>query len=129
MCMFIKILRRRHKLEVNLTSTEMLIAILIPCYMLGKKRPIGVRMDVKNSLNILVKQHSTVGEGKKTKGNKRLDIRPQCLFSSVVSTYRYNTVSFCKTKKKLPLQSPMLTECQSSRLHPSVVCTPASCSP
>ena len=56
----------------------------------------------------------------KTRRQTRFDIRPQCLFSSVVSTYRYNTVSFCKTKKKLPLQSSMLTECQSSRLHPSL---------
>ena len=41
-------------------------------------------------------------------------IRPQCLFSSVVSTYRYNTVCFCKTKKKVTmLQSSVLTECQS----------------
>lgn len=55
---------------------------------------------------------------KKRRGQKRLHIRPQCLFSSVVSTYRYNTVSFCKTKKmKLPLQSSMRAECQSRRLH------------
>lgn len=65
----------------------------------------------------------------KRRRQKQLDIRPQCLFSSVVSTYRYNTVSFCKTKKKLPLQSSMLTERQSSRLHPSSVYTPDTCSP
>lgn len=61
----------------------------------------------------------------KTRWQKQVHIRPQCLFSSVVSTYRYNTVSFCKTKKKkkLPLQSSMLTECQSSRLHSSCVYT------
>lgn len=53
-----------------------------------------------------------------TRGRKLFHIRPQCLFSSVVSTYRYNTVSFCKTKKmKLSLQSSMCTECQSRRLH------------
>lgn len=53
-----------------------------------------------------------------TRGRQLFHIRPQCLFSSVVSTYRYNTVSFCKTKKmKLPLQSSMCTECQSRRLH------------
>lgn len=63
--------------------------------------------------SVILKQDGTSG------------IRPQCLFSSVVSTYRYNTVSFCKTKKKLS----MLTECQSSRLHPSFVYTPATCSP
>lgn len=66
------------------------------------------------------------GRGFETRWRTQVHIRPQCLFSSVVSTYRYNTVSFCKTKKnkrKLPFQSSMLTECQSSRLHSCCVYT------
>lgn len=55
-------------------------------------------------------------------------IRPQCLFSSVVSTYRYNTVSFCKTKKSYHYSHPCSHKA-SQVVYILPVWTPATCSP
>lgn len=61
----------------------------------------------------------------KTRWQKQVHIRPQCLFSSVVSTYRYNTVSFCKTKKKKKKSYHYSHPC--SQNASQVVYTPPAC--
>lgn len=62
---------------------------------------------------------------------KRVNIRPQCLFSSVVSTYRYNTVSFffVRLEKKVTItvihahRMPVESFTPLLRVHTPVTCS------